>query len=89
MLQCGYSYFGLNVCPHQQRGECDGHICSGSELPAMKMDESKKIIEGCTFEIVLNIMGTSIHEIEITSLSKKYGMGELADAARRIKSKCN
>lgn len=89
MLQCGYSYFGLNVCPHQQRGECDGHICSGSELPAMKMDESKNIIEGCTFEIVLNIMGTSIHEIEITSLSKKYGMGDLADAARRIKSKCN
>lgn len=64
-IMCGFSYNGTNTCPHYISGECDGYIDHESVLPGIIMDEAKNIINGCTFEIVLGIMGINIKDIKI------------------------
>ena len=75
MLQCGFSYFGLNnICPHQATGECSGEIDCETLLPEFKLDEEENILCGCSFEAVLNTMGTSIQDIEIKNINQRVTM---------------
>ena len=60
MLQCGFSYFGTNSCPHQLLGECNGHIDMNSILPKLECDSYGNLKSGCSLELVLCSYGTSI-----------------------------
>ncbi len=64
-LMCGYTYMGLRNCPHYVSGECDGYIDCDSELPDIVLDANENVKSGCTFEMILNINGTSIRNITI------------------------
>ena len=71
MLQCGCSYFGINNCQHQLRGECDGYIDKTSILPELEFDENSDIKSGCTMELILLQYGSTIKEIEVGNISKQ------------------
>lgn len=86
MLQCGYSYFGLNECQYQKSGLCDGHINQNSTLPNLKVDDYGNIIEGCDFEAFLNIIGTSFKNITIGNIDKKISMNDLSNAIKKLKN---
>lgn len=77
MLQCGFSYFGLKICPCQLNRKCDGHIDRKSNLEPMKWDAEENLVEGCSFEVMLNILGTSIKEINIDNINTKVNMEEI------------
>ena len=62
---CGYSYMGVNTCPHYLNGECDGHIDLETELPKLIMDENSNIISGCTLEICLKSHDIDIKDIDV------------------------
>lgn len=83
MLQCGFSYFGLKYCPYQINGQCDGHIDGKSILAPLELDDEENIIGGCTFEVVLNIMGTSIREIDIYNVNEKISLEEISSAIKK------
>lgn len=83
MLQCGFSYFGLNICPHQTTGECSGEIDCQTLLPELKLDEEENILCGCSFEIFLQTVGTSIKDIEIKKVNQKVTMETLKEAVNR------
>lgn len=83
MLQCGFSYFGLKNCPYQINGQCDGHIDGKSILAPLELDDEENIIGGCTFEVVLNIMGTSIREIDICNVNEKISLEEISSAIKK------
>lgn len=77
MLQCADSYFGIKSCKYRQNGKCDGHINSDSELPTILLDENNNITEGCPMEIILNIMGTSITEIDVCNTKTHYSLSDI------------
>ncbi|WP_313569187.1 hypothetical protein [Acetoanaerobium noterae] len=85
MLQCGFSYFGLKSCPHQMNEQCDGHIDKSSVLPPIKLDNKQNIIEGCSFEIILNCIGTSITEIDIGNINRIVKLDDLLSLKMREK----
>jgi hypothetical protein len=82
MLQCGFSYFGLKNCPYQSSGQCNGHIDRRSSVAPLKLNDKENIIEGCTFEVVLIIMGTSIREIDIYNVNKKVSLELISSAIK-------
>lgn len=81
-LMCGYTYMGLKICPHYISGECDGHIECNSVLPDVVLDENKNIKSGCTFEMVLNIQGTSISNMVIGRICP-LSDSEIFEAAKK------
>ncbi len=85
MLQCGFSYFGTNNCPHQLSGECDGHINKSTILPKLECDSFGDIKRGCTMDLVLFGYGTSIKEIEIGNVNQKVEMDDISDAVKRLR----
>lgn len=82
MLQCSDNYFGIRSCKHWLDKSCDGHLCKETELPPLELDESGNIVNGCMMEVLLNIIGTSIKEIEVGNMKRKYSMKEIGNAAR-------
>lgn len=86
MLQCSDSYFGIKSCKYWLNKSCDGHLCKETELPPLELDENGNMVNGCLMEAILNIMGTSIKEIEIGNMKRKYNMREIGDAARIARS---
>jgi hypothetical protein len=84
-LQCADSYYGIRSCKHWMDGTCDGHLCADSEIPKLVMDEKNNIQDGCMLEIVLNIIGTSIREIEIGKTGYIIKFSELATKIREIR----
>jgi hypothetical protein len=84
MLMCGYSYFGNTTCPHYISGECDGYICAESNLLDFKLDGSGNLIHGCSFELILNIIGTSVRDIYVGDISKSIDLNQLSAAAKNL-----
>lgn len=80
-LMCGYSYMGLRSCPHYMSGECDGYIDCDSVLPEIVFDEKSNVISGCTFELILNIHGTTIQDI-VTGRIRTLSYEEIIDSAK-------
>lgn len=87
MLQCSDNYFGIKSCKYWLDKSCDGHLCKDTELPAMELDESGNIVNGCMMEIMLNIMGTSIKEIEVGNMKRKCSLKEIENAIKITKDK--
>ena len=85
MLQCGDSYWGLKNCPYFKKGSCDGHINHEIDIPQTKLKENGEVIEGCMMEMILNILGTSIKEIEIGDMRIKYDLRAINDAIRTLR----
>lgn len=80
-LMCGYSYMGLKNCPHYISGECDGHIDCSSVLPNIVLDAQQNVKSGCTFEMILNIQGTSIRKITIGRI-RPLSFNDISKAAK-------
>lgn len=87
MLMCGYSYMGNKSCPHYLSGECDGHIDPNSTLLNYELDECGNLKHGCSFELVLKLIGTSVREIHVGDTSKSLSYEDLAAAAKEL-AKC-
>lgn len=68
-LMCGYTFMGALTCPHYLNGDCDGYIDADSNLPDLKCDEDSNILSGCTFEMFLNLCGSTIKNITIGMIS--------------------
>ena len=81
-LMCGYTYFGLNTCPHYLKGECDGHIDRDTELPDLVLDEQSNIVCGCTFDMCMKIHNININEIDIGDM-KLVTYSEITDATKK------
>ena len=62
---CGYTYIGANICPYLLNGQCDGHIDRESKIPEIVLDKDKNVLSGCSFELMMKTIGTSIHELSI------------------------
>lgn len=70
-LLCADTYFNIRDCKYYRDGSCSGHLTANSIIPKTVLDDNKNIIEGCLLEIVLNMLGTSINEIEIKNIVQK------------------
>lgn len=70
-IQCGFSYYGIKGCQYQLDETCDGHLDHESELPKLVVDAEGNIVEGCSFEVFLGLMGISISDLMISDISKK------------------
>lgn len=68
-LMCGYSFMGALTCPHYLNGDCDGYIDADSTLPKLRLDGESNILNGCTFEMLLNLHGLSIKNIIVGMMS--------------------
>lgn len=86
-LQCGFSYYGLNVCPSFIDGTCDGHIDRYSTLPEMKLDKYSNIKAGCMFAIMLDLLGISYRDIIIPNVvNKELTKEDLSKDIKRLQS---
>ena len=81
-LMCGFTYTGLNTCPHYLNGECDGHIDCDSELPELVLDEHSNIKCGCTFDICLKLHDINIKEIDV-GIMKPVTYSEITNAVKK------
>lgn len=86
LLMCGYSYMGNKTCPHYISEECTGHIDPESDLINYKLDEEGNLTHGCSFEMALNVIGTSIRDIHVGDISKSLSFKQLSEAAKKIKT---
>lgn len=85
LLMCGYSYMGNKTCPHYISGECDGHLAPDSDLLNYELDDHGNLKRGCSFEMVLNIIGTSVREISVGDISKSLSLEDFSAAASTSK----
>lgn len=84
-IQCADSYYGIKACKHYLDRSCDGHLCADSKILKMVVNEETNIIDGCMLEILLNIGGTSIKEIEIGKTGNRIEFSELASKIKEVK----
>ena len=64
-LMCGFTYMGINTCPHYLSGECNGHLDRETVLPNVILDEVSNIKSGCTLDMWLKHHDIDIKDIEI------------------------
>lgn len=86
-LQCGFSYYGINGCKYLLDGICTGHIDKNSILPSSKLDEEMNIIDGCIFELFLNLMNISIKDLSIENINKRLSWKAISQNYRTLKQK--
>lgn len=84
-IQCADSYYGIKSCKYWKNGSCDGHLCAESEIPKLVIDQNHNILEGCMLEICLNILGTSIREIEIGNTGHRIPFSELGALVKKVR----
>lgn len=86
-IQCGFSYYGIQGCKYQLDGTCDGHIDKNSSLPATKLDDEENIVEGCMFELFLNLMDISIKDLNITNVNRRLTWKQISENHMSLKNK--
>ena len=64
-LMCGFTYMGINTCPHYLSGECNGHLDRETVLPNVILDEVSNIKSGCTLDMCLKHHDIDIKDIDI------------------------
>ena len=74
---------GTAMCPHYRSGECNGYIDKDSLLPELKLDVSGNVEQGCFLEMVLNLIGTSIKNIDV-GLIRPLHYNQLLTALRAV-----
>lgn len=84
-IQCADSYYGIKSCKYWKNGSCDGHLCAESKIPKLVIDQNHNILEGCMLEICLNILGTSIREIEIGNTGHRIPFSELGALVKKVR----
>ena len=82
-MMCGDAYMGTAMCPHYRSGECNGYIDKDSLLPELKLDVSGNVEQGCFLEMVLNLIGTSIKNIDV-GLIRPLHYNQLLTALRAV-----
>lgn len=82
-MMCGDAYMRTTLCPQYKSGECDGHIDKNSLLPELQLDVNGNVEQGCFLELVLNLMGTSIKNIDIGLIRPLY-YDQLLTAIRTV-----
>lgn len=88
-IQCGFSYYGINVCRYFQDGSCTGHVDRDSELPDMKLDSDSNILEGCLFKIFLNLIGINLQDITIKDINSALTSDIIIEDIRRLQRSHN
>lgn len=83
-IQCGFSYYGIQSCQYQINGTCDGHVDCHSDLPSMVLDENSNVLEGCTFDIFLSLMGVKVKDLSITDVGKKIDPDMLTENIKQL-----
>lgn len=85
MLQCGYSYFGINECKYYKEGLCDGHIDCKNPLLDLEISNGQ-LINGCEFEFFLRALGCSIKDIEVINTGKHILLDDIKIAVHNIQA---
>lgn len=88
MLQCGYSYYGINECKYYKEGLCDGHVDCKSKLLDLEISNGQ-LINGCGFEFFLRVLGCSVKDIEVINTGKQIIFDDIKEAIHRINKQDN